>query len=90
MSGARIPLGRDRRRDGSCSFVRTEGFCFSIEKYGKKHTIMRLNIILNLKEAYLRTMGQPIGFDFSRINCYVGKETVTVDMKLQSVYIKCE
>src|ERR1700761_5743924 len=51
----------------------------SIDIYGEERTVRRLNIILSLKEAYLKAMAQPIGFDFSRINCDVAKEVVTVD-----------
>ena len=51
----------------------------SIKSYGKKSTVQWLNIILSLKEAYLRDMGQPIGFDFSQINCDVGTKVAAVD-----------
>jgi len=56
---------------------------------GEKCTVQQLNIILTLKEVYLKAMGYPVGFNFLWNNCDIGKETVTVDMKLQSVYIKC-
>src|ERR1700761_149156 len=51
----------------------------SIDIYGEERAVRRLNIILSLEEGYITAMGQPIGFDLSRINCYVAKEVVTVD-----------
>ncbi len=36
-------------------------------------------MILALKDAYLRAMGQPVGFDLSRIHCDVGHQMFTVD-----------
>src|ERR1700760_1354760 len=48
----------------------------SIDIYGEERAVQRLNIILSLKEAYLKAMGQPTGFNFSRINCDVAKEVV--------------
>src|ERR1700761_6939509 len=35
----------------------------SIDIYSEEHAVRQLNIILSLKEAYLKAMGQPIGFD---------------------------
>src|ERR1700761_2143454 len=51
----------------------------SIDIYGEERTVRRLNIILSLEEAYLKAMGQPIGFDLSWINWDVAKEVVTVN-----------
>src|SRR6201996_5466302 len=56
--------------------TRREEQSLSIEKYDEERTVRRLNIILSLKEAYLKAMGQPIGFDFSRIDCDVAKEVI--------------
>src|SRR6201996_1467987 len=59
--------------------TRQEEQSLSIEKYGEERAVRRLNIILSLKQAYLKAMGQPIGFDFLWINCDVVKEVITVD-----------
>jgi len=36
-------------------------------------------IILTLKDAYVKALGQPIGFDLARIECRIPKQTITVD-----------
>src|ERR1700761_2831564 len=51
----------------------------SIDIYSEERAVRRLNIILSLEEGYITATGQPIGFDLSRINCYVAKEVVTVN-----------
>ena len=56
--------------------TRQEEQSLSIDKYRKERAVRQLNIIPSLKEAYLKAMGQPIGFDFSRINCDVAKEVI--------------
>src|ERR1700761_7608627 len=48
----------------------------SIDIYGEERAVRRLTIILSLKEAYLKAMGQPIGFDCLWINCDITKEVV--------------
>lgn len=45
----------------------------------EKATIRRLNIILSVKDAYIKAIGQPVGFDYSRIDCDVLGKRMTVD-----------
>ena len=42
-------------------------------------TLKRLCILLALKEAYIKAIGQPIGFDFSRLEFDVPSKRVTGD-----------
>lgn len=42
-------------------------------------TLRRLNIILSVKDAYIKAIGQPVGFDYSRIECDVPSKSMTVD-----------
>jgi len=42
-------------------------------------TMRRLNIILSIKDAYIKAIGQPVGFDYSRIDCDVPGKSMTVD-----------
>jgi hypothetical protein len=42
-------------------------------------TLKRLNIILSIKDAYIKAIGQPVGFDYSRIDCDVPGKSMTVD-----------
>lgn len=44
--------------------------------------LRRLCILLTIKMAYIKALGQPPGFDFSRIDCDIPEETVKVDGKL--------
>jgi len=45
-------------------------------------TIMRrLSILLTLKEAYIRAIGQPLGFDFTRLDFDIPKMTANGDGK---------
>ena len=44
--------------------------------------LRRLCILLTIKTAYIKALGQPPGFDFSRIDCNIPEETIKVDGKL--------
>lgn len=44
--------------------------------------LRRLYILWTLKEAYTKALGQPLGFDFSRIECNIPNEEITVDGEL--------
>ena len=41
--------------------------------------LRRLCILLTLKSAYTKALGQPAGFDFSRIDCDIPEEIIKVD-----------
>jgi 4'-phosphopantetheinyl transferase len=41
--------------------------------------LRRLCILLTIKTAYIKALGQPPGFDFSRIDCNIPEETIEVD-----------
>ncbi|KAF8517856.1 hypothetical protein JB92DRAFT_3113358 [Gautieria morchelliformis] len=41
--------------------------------------LRRLCILLTIKTAYIKALGQPPGFDFSRIDCNIPEETIKVD-----------
>ena len=41
--------------------------------------LRRLNIILSMKDAHTKAICQPIGFDYSRINCDVPNKIMIVD-----------
>lgn len=41
--------------------------------------LRRLYILWTLKESYTKALGQPIGFDFSRIECDIPKRVIRVD-----------
>ncbi|KAF8591732.1 hypothetical protein K439DRAFT_1626730 [Ramaria rubella] len=43
--------------------------------------LRRLCVLLTLKSAYTKALGQPVGFDFSRIDCNIPEETISVDGK---------
>ena len=43
--------------------------------------LRRLCILLTLKSAYTKALGQPAGFDFSRVDCNIPEETIFVDGK---------
>ncbi|KAF8591465.1 hypothetical protein K439DRAFT_1380408 [Ramaria rubella] len=43
--------------------------------------LRRLCVLLTLKLAYIKALGQPPGFDFSRIDCNIPEETIKVDGK---------
>ena len=44
--------------------------------------LRRLCVLLTIKTAYIKALGQPPGFDFSRIDCDIPEETVKVDGRL--------
>ncbi|EUC63049.1 4'-phosphopantetheinyl transferase [Rhizoctonia solani AG-3 Rhs1AP] len=41
--------------------------------------LRRLYIIWTMKESYTKALGQPIGFDFARIECDIPRRTIRVD-----------
>ncbi|KAF8519366.1 hypothetical protein BU17DRAFT_90069 [Hysterangium stoloniferum] len=41
--------------------------------------LRRLCILITIKAAYIKALGQPPGFDYSRVECNIPEETVTVD-----------
>jgi len=41
--------------------------------------LRRLYILWTVKESYTKALGQPFGFDFSRIECNIPEETINVD-----------
>jgi 4'-phosphopantetheinyl transferase len=41
--------------------------------------LRRLYILWTLKESYTKALGQPIGFDFSRIECDIPQRVIRVD-----------
>jgi 4'-phosphopantetheinyl transferase len=41
--------------------------------------LRRLCILLTLKSAYIKALGQPTGFDYSRIDCDIPQEIIKVD-----------
>ncbi|GJJ09248.1 hypothetical protein Clacol_003470 [Clathrus columnatus] len=43
--------------------------------------LRRLCILLTIKTAYIKALGQPAGFDYSRIDCNIPEESVMVDGK---------
>jgi len=43
--------------------------------------LRRLYILWTVKESYIKALGQPPGFDFSRIECRIPDEEVYVDGK---------
>jgi len=52
----------------------------SVEERQKK-ALNRLYVIWTMKEAYIKALGQPPGFDFSRVECRIPDEEVYVDGK---------
>jgi 4'-phosphopantetheinyl transferase len=52
---------------------------FVAPELGEDVILRRLYILWTLKEAYTKALGQPLGFDFSRIECNIPDETITVD-----------
>ncbi|GJJ07511.1 hypothetical protein Clacol_001713 [Clathrus columnatus] len=43
--------------------------------------LRRLCIILTVKSAYVKALGQPLGFDYGRIDCDIPHETIRIDGK---------
>lgn len=43
--------------------------------------LRRLCILLTIKSAYIKALGQPAGFDYSRIDCNIPEESMMVDGK---------
>ena len=41
--------------------------------------LRRLYILWTIKESYTKALGQPIGFDFARIECDIPKRVIRVD-----------
>jgi 4'-phosphopantetheinyl transferase len=41
--------------------------------------LRRLYILWTIKESYTKALGQPIGFDFARIECDIPKRIIRVD-----------
>jgi len=44
--------------------------------------LRRLCILLTLKTAYIKALGQPTGFDYGRIDCDIPQEVIKVDGKV--------
>ncbi|KZT39755.1 hypothetical protein SISSUDRAFT_1060819 [Sistotremastrum suecicum HHB10207 ss-3] len=51
----------------------------SLKTHPEDVALRRLLIILSIKDAYVRALGQPIGFDHSRIEVRIPRKTITVD-----------
>ncbi|KAG8936125.1 hypothetical protein FRC03_011161 [Tulasnella sp. 419] len=49
---------------------------------GKEVVLRRLYILWTIKESYIKALGQPPGFDFSRIEVRMPEEEIWVDRKL--------
>lgn len=43
--------------------------------------LRRLCIILTVKSAYVKALGQPLGFDYGRIDCDIPNEIIRIDGK---------
>lgn len=47
----------------------------------EKRALNRLFVIWTIKESYIKALGQPPGFDFSRVECRIPDEEIYVDGK---------
>jgi len=47
----------------------------------QERALNRLFVIWTIKEAYIKALGQPPGFDFSRVECRIPEEEIYVDNK---------
>ncbi|KAG8908252.1 hypothetical protein FRB99_008317 [Tulasnella sp. 403] len=47
----------------------------------QRKALNRLFVIWTIKEAYIKALGQPPGFDFSRVECRIPDEEIYVDNK---------
>jgi len=51
------------------------------EEENQKRALNRLFVIWTIKESYIKALGQPPGFDFSRVECRIPDEEIYVDGK---------
>ncbi|KIO26398.1 hypothetical protein M407DRAFT_15084 [Tulasnella calospora MUT 4182] len=52
-----------------------------IDSLRHKRALNRLFVIWTIKESYIKALGQPPGFDFSRVECRIPDEEIYVDGK---------